>query len=318
VLTPAPHAQAAPTLAQTTEAGRAVDAAGGAAAKAVDGATALVGADPYLWISVILAALVLLGLFIGDVIRPGSPRRAGLRDTSPHPAFIWGACVFLVYAAQQVGGAIVAEFVLAGAARGVAALTLRQQALLALSGYLAGLAAAFIVVRLLRISAPNSGLAARPRDVGAGVLCFLLALPVVNAAAAGALALYQRLAGPVESAIAHDTLQKLVDNRSDPWAWALAAAAVIAAPIVEEVLYRGLLQSALLRLTGRPWVAVFASSAIFALMHRLGAPVPWYAVATIFVLGVAMGLAFERTKSLAVPITMHVLFNAMNVAMAVL
>jgi membrane protease YdiL (CAAX protease family) len=33
-------------------------------------------------------------------------------------------------------------------------------------------------------------------------------------------------------------------------------------------------------------------------------------------LGLAMGIAFERTKRLGVPIIMHICFNGLNVALA--
>jgi membrane protease YdiL (CAAX protease family) len=45
---------------------------------------------------------------------------------------------------------------------------------------------------------------------------------------------------------------------------------------------------------------------------------PWYAVAVVTVLSICMGVAFERTRDLSTPIVMHILFNAGNVAMALL
>ena len=43
---------------------------------------------------------------------------------------------------------------------------------------------------------------------------------------------------------------------------------------------------------------------------------PWYAIAVLFVLGWILGFAFEKSKSIGVPILIHVLFNAANVLLA--
>jgi membrane protease YdiL (CAAX protease family) len=88
------------------------------------------------------------------------------------------------------------------------------------------------------------------------------------------------------------------------------------APIREEILFRGFLQTALVRLLKRPWWSILLASATFAALH-IGKDVPWYSVAAVFVLGLAMGLAFEKTKSLGTSIAMHIGFNAVNVAVAV-
>ena len=54
-------------------------------------------------------------------------------------------------------------------------------------------------------------------------------------------------------------------------------------------------------------------------MHFVGGgPVPWHALPPLFTLSIGIGIAFERTRGLATPITMHVLFNAANIAVAIL
>jgi membrane protease YdiL (CAAX protease family) len=54
---------------------------------------------------------------------------------------------------------------------------------------------------------------------------------------------------------------------------------------------------------------------VFAVAHRT-AGVPWYAIVTLFVLSVCLGAAFERWRSIGVPIAMHMAFNAGNVVLA--
>jgi membrane protease YdiL (CAAX protease family) len=53
-------------------------------------------------------------------------------------------------------------------------------------------------------------------------------------------------------------------------------------------------------------------------MHVLGGAVPAHALPSLFVLSMAMGIAFERTRAIGVPITMHVAFNLGNIIVAVL
>lgn len=94
---------------------------------------------------------------------------------------------------------------------------------------------------------------------------------------------------------------------------------MVGAPLVEELIYRVFLQSSIARATGLPWIGILVAAVVFAVAHAVGPAeqrIPWYAAVPIGVLGLACGLAYERTKRLLVPITMHAAFNAMNIAMA--
>src|SRR6185369_4082201 len=99
--------------------------------------------------------------------------------------------------------------------------------------------------------------------------------------------------------------------------WVLVGTAVLGAPFVEELMFRVFLQSALLRLLGRTWPSILVTSALFALVHLGGGvrPSEAYALAPLFILSVAMGVVYERTRSALAPITMHMAFNALNVAL---
>ena len=80
-------------------------------------------------------------------------------------------------------------------------------------------------------------------------------------------------------------------------------AAVIVAPITEEIFFRGLVYTRLKR--GMPtMIAVLLESAIFGLLH--GAAI-WIAYA--FLLGVIMTLIYEKFKSILVSIAFHAAFN---------
>jgi membrane protease YdiL (CAAX protease family) len=163
--------------------------------------------------------------------------------------------------------------------------------------------------------ASQAGLVVTGKSLGVGALCLLLVLPLVNSVSVLAVVVQQMVTGKeIPTHLAHPVLQSLHEHGSDPWAWIVAGIAVVLAPIQEEILFRGFLQSAVLRLTGRPWWSILIASAIFAAIH----PMEWYAKASVFVLGLGMGLAFERTKSLGTSMVMHVGFNALNVVIAAL
>jgi uncharacterized protein len=92
--------------------------------------------------------------------------------------------------------------------------------------------------------------------------------------------------------------------------------AVVMAPLVEEILFRGLLFQALRRRVGL-WPAALLSTAIFAVIHVeivFSQPV---ALAGLSALGVFLAWAFHRTGSLVVPILGHAVFNGMSVLLAI-
>lgn len=83
--------------------------------------------------------------------------------------------------------------------------------------------------------------------------------------------------------------------------------AVVVAPVCEEFLFRGYLYGALKRGIGLVG-AIGVTSLLFALIHG---HVP--SLAVFFVLAVCLGIAFEKSGSLIVPMAMHSLFNAVSV-----
>lgn len=85
-------------------------------------------------------------------------------------------------------------------------------------------------------------------------------------------------------------------------AW-LIALTILAAPLFEEFLFRGLVFQGLRRSIG-PALAVLASAALFALIH------PPISVIPVFGLGIAAALSFQRTGLLLAPIVAHSVYNA--------
>jgi len=81
-------------------------------------------------------------------------------------------------------------------------------------------------------------------------------------------------------------------------------AIAVAAPIIEEVIYRGMLLSTLRRRFGR-WVSILISATIFAGIHAVLDPNAIAAVPGLFLLGVVLAYAALRTGDLSLPIALH-------------
>jgi len=79
--------------------------------------------------------------------------------------------------------------------------------------------------------------------------------------------------------------------------------AVLLFPVIEEIFFRGFLLTFLKNYTST-WLAIILSGGIFAFAHlNLGAAPPlWF-------LGIVLGVAYEHTGSLIVPISVHACFN---------
>ncbi len=80
-------------------------------------------------------------------------------------------------------------------------------------------------------------------------------------------------------------------------------AVVIFAPLVEELLYRGILLSWLRRVMPA-WGAVAISALVFAGVHLLD-PNAWLVVPGLFLIGLVLGYFALRTGSLGLPIMLH-------------
>lgn len=82
---------------------------------------------------------------------------------------------------------------------------------------------------------------------------------------------------------------------------------LIAAPLFEEFIFRGLIFGGLRRSFGL-WPAALASAAVFAIMH------PAISVLPVFVMGVFAALVYERSRSLLAPMLTHAIYNACAIA----
>lgn len=102
-----------------------------------------------------------------------------------------------------------------------------------------------------------------------------------------------------------------VDQNYGRGGWILLSV-VVAAPVAEELLFRGMLFGMLRRHAGAA-AALILSSAVFAVMHRQPA-----VMIDAFAAGMALCYIYLRTRSIYACIVLHVLNNALAMSMQIL
>lgn len=221
----------------------------------------------------------------------------------------------------------------------ISQLSVEDWAIMASVPQLATLLALLLMHRLMRGGGgglTHLGLRARQIPFGflASLAAMLVTFPLVFCSSAVIEAIYQRIG--YEHPNEHDLLRVLPQADGLTKGIMLLAITVLA-PVTEELLFRGHLQTALRRLfAGRPrmlppplpidgaaivaapidpataawtaWPAILLTSIVFALIHPLWSAPP------IFLLSLALGYAYERTNNLWTPIFMHMIFNATSTA----
>lgn len=101
-----------------------------------------------------------------------------------------------------------------------------------------------------------------------------------------------------------ESARDLYDSAEGVWLAALVFIVVVGAPIVEELLYRGLLQGAFVRRVNE-WLAVVAVAVWFALIHFRPVEYPG-----LLVIGLVLGSCALVTRRLGMGIVAHAAFNA--------
>ncbi|HBR95319.1 MAG TPA: hypothetical protein DEA90_14250 [Opitutae bacterium] len=140
---------------------------------------------------------------------------------------------------------------------------------------------------------------------------FLMFLPVIWIASLVSTALLNVLeAAGVIDAFAPQELITLFQKGGDPLAIGLLVLmAVVLAPIVEEIIFRGCIYRFLKSQTTR-LPAQILSGCVFSMMHaNLMSFVP------LVIVGVLLARAYEKSGNLLVPIWFHAFFNAFSLLM---
>jgi membrane protease YdiL (CAAX protease family) len=256
---------------------------------------------------------------------PRSPRLQWSSDGYASPRI--GAAVGLIalyFLLQAVGSGIIA--LLMGVAggfvtieRGIYPLGAEIRAMLDQPGMQATLvmltlvAAAALIVPLVRRRWPTLWSVAQPPGLGMALpvhrLFFLLAI-VVGVAA-------PLLGGLLTALLAHgQTVTQDIQNlgAQTPPGLRLALAVVVASlgPLVEEILFRGVLLSALMQRWRVGW-SVTISAAVFALAHLPSMQWQWYALPDLALLAAALSWLRLRAGSLWPAVLAHGVNNLLAV-----
>ncbi len=218
-------------------------------------------------------------------------------DSKPRPHISAADAIIAIYAFQAVQLGLLTLLVAIGSPSSPAGLVLIQ--------FIAYCVAAGVVVLVLMLVFRKRGLgvpltggreqsARTPRAWAAGILAGCLC-----AALAG---LYVYLLPERVTMQVRLPYEAATQPGTRTWS-ILFLLVVAAAPLAEEFLFRRLLLDGLLRIW-KPGVALTASAAAFALIHPMLSAVP------VFVLGLATGLLYMRTRSFGACLLCHAAYNA--------
>lgn len=149
-----------------------------------------------------------------------------------------------------------------------------------------------------------------PKDLGQAFLTLLAVWPLVMAMMSLTILIMKHLNKDFEVP-QHEALQVITESASIPLQVLMIVLAVVVAPVVEEMLFRGLFQTMIRSYVLRPWPAIAITSVLFAAIHAN--PEHWPA---LFLLAMGLGYSYEKSGSLLRPIFMHAMFNGITILAA--
>ncbi len=150
-----------------------------------------------------------------------------------------------------------------------------------------------------------------PRDLGWAGIYLLAILPIVMGMVAVTIYIGKALLGQDFEMPKHVGLELITESPALPLQILIIFLAVVIAPLVEEMLFRGMIQTTLRSYIRRPWPAIIITSILFASVHVNATHWP-----ALFALAMGLGYSYERSGSLFRPIFMHALFNGLTIAAA--
>ena len=174
------------------------------------------------------------------------------------------------------------------------------------------------------------------KDFLMAIVNLLATWPIMMAAITMTMFIAELIWGSEYQIQQHQQLEMITEYTQLPLRIMIFFVAVVIAPLLEEMLFRGFVQTTIrsildLRFSNfdyrnetnnlqpaignwqskSAWLAIAASSAFFAIMHE--DPGHWPA---LFVLGVCLGYSYEKSGSLLRPIFIHLFFNAYSLTAA--
>jgi membrane protease YdiL (CAAX protease family) len=161
------------------------------------------------------------------------------------------------------------------------------------------------------------------KDFFAAFLNLLSVWPLMMAAIALTMFIGKLFFGPQYQISQHEQLELITAYPRWQLRILVFIVAVVIAPLLEEMIFRGLFQTVIrsffesrdskLETRSRVWLPIFISAGLFSIVH--GNVPHWPA---LFLLGVCLGYAYEKSGSLFRPIFIHAFFNAITIIFVLL
>ena len=107
----------------------------------------------------------------------------------------------------------------------------------------------------------------------------------------------------------------ILDGLLSPYWWAIILAAVVLAPLWEEITFRGFYLSALAKSRLGFWPAALLSSGLWTLLHF---GYSWPGLASVFLAGMGMSWIMLRTGSMRAVVVAHAIVNAFSLTVILL
>ncbi|MCH2133139.1 MAG: CPBP family intramembrane metalloprotease [Phycisphaerales bacterium] len=162
------------------------------------------------------------------------------------------------------------------------------------------------------------------RELGSGVAGYIMMLPLLTMGIAGTLGLLKLSEWLADGANGFQTevgpahpIFEIVAGGSTGELILIYLLAAVAAPVVEEVMFRGVLYRHLRGGTQRwsTWLSIVFSAALSSLIFAAIHPQGWVAIPVLGTIGVALALAREWRSSLIAPMIMHAISNGLVITM---
>jgi membrane protease YdiL (CAAX protease family) len=157
-----------------------------------------------------------------------------------------------------------------------------------------------------------------PIKIGHTILMLLLiiaALPMINALAAmnqqmELPAFMSELEQSLRSAEANAIkfMEALLGTESIGVLLANLFVVAVLPGVAEEVIFRGILQKEIMRISGKPILAIIIAAFMFSAMHM-----QFFTFLPRFILGIMLGLVFYWSKNIWIPILLHFFNNGLSV-----
>ncbi|MBW8015001.1 MAG: CPBP family intramembrane metalloprotease [Planctomycetes bacterium] len=146
------------------------------------------------------------------------------------------------------------------------------------------------------------------KDIGWGAVNYVAAIPIIAVSMLIVIGLGKIFISADFELAKHESLELLTQIHVGFQIVVIFSAALVV-PVFEELLFRGLIQTALRTHLQSPWLAIVLTSMVFVVMHGI-----WQHWLPLMALSVCMGYAYEKSGSILRSICIHVIFNSVSIA----